>query len=108
MTTTCALPRPRARRLGWPGLAGIAAWLGTALTLLLLAAWVLGLRFELDLAATHSLEISERVLRVHLWPTPRASGDPDTWTLPLWLPLVALALPTALAWGLARGAARRT
>ena len=100
MTTTCALPRKRVRRLGWPGTLVVATWLGAAATLLVLGCWLFGLRFELDLAPTHSLEISERVMRVFLWPTPRTSGDPDCWTLPLWLPLVALALPTVLAWAL--------
>lgn len=78
-------------------------WTCTAAAVLVLLGRMVPARFEIDLTEGYSFRVQDGCLSVRMWPTPREQDlhhpiGPDTYTLPLWLPLVVLAVAAGILW----------
>ncbi len=77
-------------------------WSCAVATGLFLAAWAFSANFSFDISSQYSFQIEDHNLRLLLWPTPRASGQPDCYTIPIWIPLIAATVLTGCLWLLDR------
>ena len=73
-------------------------WVGTVLTVLLLAVWVFPVGERFAITQRYSIRVTAGNVSVVLWASPQSSAPPDYFTFPLWLPLLVAVISTAFLW----------
>jgi len=76
----------------------VLASLFTLLALVVLGLLIWSPQFDLDLGDPYSVHVADRNLSLRMWPTPRESGAPDTYTGPLWCALVMAGAVAGFLW----------